>query len=63
MLASSDEDVRDIAERLERARIRQFRFVRRNDRDDLAADFPAYSMSDQSIFGRWVVQRWTLTLR
>ena len=60
MLASSAEDARDIAERLERGRIRQFRFVRRSGRDDLVADFPSYAMHDESIFGRWIIQRWTL---
>jgi hypothetical protein len=60
MLASSIEDAHEIARRLHEGRIRRFLFVRRNDRDDLAADFPPFAVSDESLFGRWVVQRWAL---
>ncbi len=58
MLASSIDDAHEIARRLRDGRVRRFLFVRRNDRDDLAADFPPFSVSDEALFGRWVVQRW-----
>jgi hypothetical protein len=60
MLASSSEDAQEIARRLRDGRIRRFLFVRRSDRDDLAPDFPPFAMRDEALFGRWVVQRWTL---
>jgi hypothetical protein len=60
MLASSTEDAQDIAMRLRQGRVRRFLFVRRNDREDLVADFPSFTVSDESTFGRWIVQRWTL---
>ena len=59
MLASSIADGHEIARRLHEGRVRRFLFVRRNDRDDLVADFPPFAVSDESVFGRWVVQRWT----
>jgi hypothetical protein len=60
MLALSKEDTRDIAIRLRQGRVRRLLFVRRNDREDVVAEFPSYSVSDEATFGRWVVQRWTL---
>ena len=59
MLASSAEDAHDIARRLGDGRVRRFLFVRSNDREDLAADFPAFAVAEDLRFGRWVVQRWT----
>jgi hypothetical protein len=58
LLAASAADAADIAQRLERSRIRRFLFVRRNDREDLAADFPSFDVDEELVFGRWVVQRW-----
>jgi hypothetical protein len=58
LLASSAADARDIAERLAKGRIRRFLYVRRNDREDLAAEFPSYAVAEELTFGRWVVQRW-----
>jgi hypothetical protein len=60
MLAASTEDAQEIATRLRQGRVRRFLFVRRNDRDDPAPGFPSFVVSDESTFGRWVVQRWTL---
>ena len=59
MLPSSAEDAHEIARRLRDGRVRRFLFVRRNDREDLAADFPAFAVGEELRFGRWVVQRWT----
>ena len=59
MLAASNADAEDIATRLVNARVRRFLFVRRDDREDLAADFPAFAVSEELRFGRWLVQRWT----
>jgi hypothetical protein len=59
MLPSSAEDAHEIARRLRDGRVRRFLFVRRSDRDDLAADFPAFTVGEELHFGRWIVQRWT----
>jgi hypothetical protein len=59
MLVSSKEDARELAGRLHDGRVRRFLFVRRNDREDLAAEFPSFAVSEELPFGRWVVQRWT----
>jgi hypothetical protein len=58
MLASSPSDAEDIGRRLAGARIRQFLFVRRDDRDDLVAVFPGFGADQELRFGRWIVQRW-----
>jgi len=58
MLPSSAEDAREIARRLRDGRVRRFLFVRRNDREDLAAEFPAFTVDEERLFGRWIVQRW-----
>ena len=58
MLASSPADVNDIDRRLTDARIRQFLYVRRDDRDDLVAVFPGFGAGKELRFGRWIVQQW-----
>jgi len=58
MLATSAADAADIARRLEHGRIRRFLVVRRNDREDLAAEFPSFDAGEETAFGRWVVQHW-----
>lgn len=59
MLAASQADAEDIGARLANARVRRFLFVRRDDRADLAADFPAFTVGEEMRVGRWIVQRWT----
>ena len=58
MLAASAADADDIGMRLTAARVRQFLFVRRDDRADLVPVFPGFDAGEQRRFGRWIVQRW-----
>jgi hypothetical protein len=58
MLAASPADADDIGMRLTAARIRQFLFVRRDDRADLVPAFPGFDAGEPRRFGRWIVQRW-----
>ena len=58
MLASSPADADDIGRRLTAARVRQFLFVRRDDRADLVPAFQEFGAGEERRFGRWIVQRW-----